>query len=130
MEAIKNAAAYLIVVGGGNTVLNELRQPIKGEREAFDIDDMGDYFVDFTLGLATVNTLSKYNLGRASEGDAKDLILAFFPAPVGMAEDFAADAIQLAAGEKDLDDLFFEGDAVTWLPFMRIAQPYLEEEFD
>lgn len=130
IEAIKNAAAYLVVVGGGNTVINELRQPIKGKREAFDIDDMETYFVDFVLGLATVNTLSKYNLKRASEGDAKDLILSFFPAPVGMAEDFAADAIQLAAGKEDLDDLFFEGDAVTWLPFMRIAQPYLEEEFD
>ena len=47
-----------------------------------------------------------------------------------MAEDFAADTAQLISGEEDLDDLFFEGDAVQWLPFMRIAQPYLEETFD
>lgn len=129
-EAIKNAAAYLIIVGGGNTLLNELRQPIKGKREAFELDEMQKYFIDYMLGLASVNTLSTYNLKRASEGDAKDLIMALFPAPLNMVEDFAADAIQLASGEEDLDDIFFEGDAVQWLPFMRIAQPYLEETFD
>ncbi len=129
-EAIKNAAAYLVVVGGGNTVLNELRQPIKGKREAFELDEMQTYFIDFMLGLASINTLSTYNLKRASEGDAKDLIMSFFPAPLNMAEDFAADAIQLASGEEDLDDIFFEGKAVRWLPFMRIAQPYLEDTFD
>jgi hypothetical protein len=129
-EAIKNAAAYLVIVGGGNTLLNELRQPIKGKREAFELDEMQKYFIDYMLGLASVNTLSTYNLKRASEGDAKDLIMALFPAPLNMAEDFAADAIQLASGEEDLDDIFFEGDAVQWLPFMRIAQPYLEETFD
>lgn len=129
-EAIKNAAAYLVVVGGGNTLLNELRQPIKGKREAFEVDKMQEYFADYMLGLASVNTLSTYNLKRATQGDAKDLIMAFFPAPLNMAEDFVADAIQLASGEEDLDDIFFEGDAVQWLPFMRIAQPYLEETFD
>lgn len=129
-EAIKNAAAYLVVVGGGNTLLNELRQPIKGKREAFEVDKMQEYFADYMLGLASVNTLSTYNLKRAAQGDAKDLIMAFFPAPLGMAEDFAADAIQLATGEEDLDDIFFEGKSVQWLPFMRIAQPYLEETFD
>jgi hypothetical protein len=129
-EAIKNAAAYLVVVGGGNTVLNELRQPIKGKREAFELDEMQKYFIDFMLGLASVNTLSTYNLKRASEGDARDLIMSFFPAPLNMAEDFTADVIQLASGEEGLDDIFFEGDAVRWLPFMRIAQPYLEDTFD
>ena len=129
-EAVKNAAAYLVIVGGGNTVLNELRQPIKGKREAFELDEMQDYFVDYMLGLTSVNTLSTYNLEKASEGNAKDLIMSFFPAPLGMAEDFAADAIQLVAGEKDLDELFFEGDAVQWLPFMRVVQPYLEDTFD
>lgn len=129
-EAIKNAAAYLVIVGGGNTLLNELRQPIKGKREAFELDKMQEYFVDFMLGVASVNTLSTYNLKRAAGGDAKDLIMAFFPAPINMAEDFAADTAQLVSGEEDLDDLFFEGKAVQWLPFMRIAQPYLEDAFD
>ena len=129
-EAVKNAAAYLVVVGGGNTLLNELRQPIKQRRDAFEIDEMQEYFVDFMLGLASVNTLSTYNLERASEGDAKDLIMAFFPASLNMVEDFAADTAQLVSGEEDLDDLFFEGRAAQWLPFMRVAQPYLEETFD
>jgi hypothetical protein len=45
-------------------------------------------------------------------------------------EDFAADIAQGVSGEKDIDELFFEGDAVKWVPFMRAAQPYLEETFD
>lgn len=125
-KAIKNAAAYLVVVGGGNTLLNELRQPIKGKRDAFEMEDMQEYFVDFMLGVATLNTLSSYNLKRASEGDAGPLIMSVFPAPVGMAEDFAADTIQLLSGEEDLEDLIEEGKAVRWLPFMRIIQPYLD----
>jgi len=129
-EAIKNAAAYLVVVGGGNTLINELRQPIKQRRDAFEIDEMQEYFVDFMLGVASLNVLNKYNLTKASEGDAKDLIMSFFPASLNMVEDFAADTAQLISGEEDLDDLFFEGDAAQWLPFMRVAQSYLEETFD
>ena len=129
-EAVKNAAAYLVVVGGGNTLLNELRQPIKGKRSAFDVDEMEKYFVDFMLGLATVNSQSTYTLERVAEGNAKPFIMGFFPAPLGMAEDFAGDVAQALTGEKDIDDLFFEGKAVRWLPFMRTAQPYLEEQFD
>lgn len=129
-EAIKNAAAYLTIVGGGNTLLNELRQPLKGKREGFELDEAETYFIDFMLGLASVNTLSTYNLSKASEGDARALVLSFFPAPLGMANDFAADVAQGVTGEKDLDELFFEGKAVRWLPFMRVAQPFLEEAFD
>lgn len=129
-EAVKNAAAYLVVVGGGNTLLNELRQPIKGKRSAFDLDEMEKYFVDFMLGLATVNSQSTYTLERVAQGNAKPFIMGFFPAPLGMAEDFAGDVAQALTGEEDLDDLFFEGKAVRWLPFMRTAQPYLEEQFD
>lgn len=125
-KAIKNAAAYLVVVGGGNTILNELRQPIKGKRDAFEMDEMQEYFVDFMLGVATLNTLSSYNLKRASQGDAGPLIMSVFPAPVNMAEDFAADTVQLLTGEEDLEDLIEEGKAVRWLPFMRIIQPYLD----
>lgn len=129
-EAVKNALAYVTIVGGGNTLLNELRQPIKGKRDAFEADEMEKYFVDFMLGLASVNTLNTYNLSRASEGDATPLVQSFFPAPVGMVEDFAADIAQGVSGKKDVDELFFEGDAVKWLPFMRVAQPFLEETFD
>ena len=129
-EAVKNAAAYLVIVGGGNTLLNELRQPIKGQRSAFDMDEMEKYFVDFMLGVATVNTQSTYTLEKLAKGDARAAIKAFFPAPLNMVEDVAGDVAAGLFNEKDIDDLFFEGKGVRWLPFMRAAQPYLEEKFD
>ena len=129
-EAIKNAAAYVVVVGGGNTLLNELRQPIKGKRDAFEMDEMEDYFIDFMLGVATVNTQSQYTLEKLVKGDARAAIKAFFPAPLNMSEDVVGDIAAGLFDEKDIDELFFEGKGVRWLPFMRVAQPYLEEEFD
>ena len=129
-EAIKNAAAYVVVVGGGNTLLNELRQPVKGKRDAFEMDEMEDYFIDFMLGVATVNTQSMYTLEKLAKGDARAAIKAFFPAPLNMSEDVVGDVAAGLFDEKDIDELFFEGKGVRWLPFMRVAQPYLEEEFD
>lgn len=129
-EAVKNALAYVTIVGGGNTLLNELRQPIKGNRDAFEVDEMEKYFVDFMLGVATVNTQSMYTLEKLAKGDAKAAIKAFFPAPLNMVEDVAGDVAAGLFNEKDIDDLFFEGKGVRWAPFMRVAQPVLEETFD
>jgi len=94
------------------------------------MDEMEKYFVDFMLGVATVNTQSTYTLEKLAKGDARAAIKAFFPAPLNMVEDVAGDAAAGLFNEKDIDDLFFEGKGVRWLPFMRAAQPYLEEKFD
>jgi hypothetical protein len=128
-EAIKNGLAYLTIVGGGNVLLNELRQPIKG-KEPFEIDHMQRYATDFALGLVSVNTLSSYNLERLSEKDAVPLLLSVIPAPVSGSMDIIEDLAGLITGEDDLEDVIFEGKGIRWLPFMRIAQPFLEEEFD
>lgn len=128
-EAVKNALAYLTVVGGGNVLLNELRQPIKG-KEAFDMDHMQKYAVDFALSLASVNTLSTYNLKKLSEKDAVPLLLSVVPAPVSGSLDILEDLVGVVTGEDDLEEAIFEGKGIRWLPFMRVAQPFLEEEFD
>jgi hypothetical protein len=128
-EAIKNGLAYLTIVGGGNVLLNELRQPIKG-KEPFEIDHMQRYATDFALSLVSVNTLSSYNLERLSEKDAVPLLLSVIPAPVSGSMDIIEDLAGLITGEDDLEDVIFEGKGIRWLPFMRIAQPFLEEEFD
>jgi hypothetical protein len=133
-EAIKNALAYMTVVGGGNSVLNELRQPIHNkeafEEEGFLLDSTGDvekYWVDFMLGVATLNTASQYNLDKAAEGDAVPLVLAMFPAPVDMSADAIGDIASVISGEQDIEEFIYEGKGVRWLPFMRTIQPYLEE---
>jgi hypothetical protein len=94
------------------------------------MDEMEDYFIDFMLGVATVNTQSQYTLEKLVKGDARAAIKAFFPAPLNMSEDVVGDIAAGLFDEKDIDELFFEGKGVRWLPFMRVAQPYLEEEFD
>ena len=128
-EAIKNGLAYLTIVGGGNVLLNELRQPIKG-REPFETEHMQKYAADFALGLISINTLSSYNLKKLSEKDAVPLLLSVIPAPVSGSLDIVEDLAGLVTGEDDLEDVIFEGKGIRWLPFMRIAQPFLEEEFD
>ena len=133
-EAVKNALAYLTVVGGGNSLLNELRQPIHNkpafEEEGFLLDSTGDvekYFVDFMLGVLTLNTVSQYNLDKAAEGDGVPLVLAAFPAPVDMTGDLVGDMASVISGEQDMEEFVTEGKGARWLPFMRTAQPYLQD---
>ncbi len=125
-EAIKNGLAYLAVVGGGNTLLNELRQPVKGE-EIGDLDRMATYFVDFMLGVATVNSQSTYSLEKAIEGNPKSFVGGFMPVPLDMVEDVSSDVLPLVAGNKDLEETIKEGKGVLWAPYMRVVQPILEE---
>lgn len=129
VEAIKNGLAYLTIVGGGNVLLNELRQPIKGN-EPFEMEHMQKYAADFALSLISVNTLSSYNLKKLSEKDAVPLLLNVMPAPVSGSLDIVEDMAGLVTGEDDLEEVIFEGKGIRWLPFMRVAQPFLEEEFD
>lgn len=126
-EAAKNALAYLTVVGGGNTLLNELRQPIMLREPGPDVDRMEEYFVDFMLGLVSVNSVSTYNIKKAQQGDIIDASMGFFPASADMAVDSLEDVSDYFSGRKDIEDLVYEGKGVRWLPFMRIAQPYLQE---
>jgi hypothetical protein len=44
-----------------------------------------------------------------------------------MAVDSLEDVSDYFSGRKDIEDLVYEGKGVRWLPFMRIAQPYLQE---
>jgi|13_taG_2_1085334.scaffolds.fasta_scaffold00184_42 hypothetical protein len=125
-EAIKNAIAYVTIVGGGNTLLNELRQPLKGE-EFGDLDRAQTYFTDFFIGVATLNSQSKYAIEKAIEGDPKSFIGGFMPAPVDMVEDVSSDFFPLLVGEKDLEEAITEGKGILWAPWMRTVQPILEE---
>lgn len=133
-EAIKNALAYVTIVGGGNALLNELRQPLKGKEigeEGRYLDVAGgralEYFVDFHLGVASLNSQSAYTLEKLAEGDPKSFIRGFMPVPVDMVEDVSSDFFPLIAGEKDLDEAILEGKGITWAPWMRVVQPVLEE---
>ena len=126
-EAIKNAAAYSVIVGGGNALLNELRQPIKGE-EFGDLERAWDYFVDFHIGIASLNSQSKYTLKKLFEqGDAGAAIRGVMPVPIDMADDVASDIAPLISGNKDLDEVILEGKGILWAPYMRVVQPVLEE---
>lgn len=128
-QSIKNLLSYLTVVGGGNTLLNELRQPIKdpmGVTEIGDPERMYDYFVDFNLGLISVNTIDLYTAKATARKDFEPLLFNLFPAPASMTRDFVEDAIDAAKGGT-LEEWVYEGEGVRWLPFMRIVQPYLQE---
>jgi hypothetical protein len=125
-EAIKNGLAYLTIVGGGNTLLNELRQPIKGE-EFGDVDRAQKYFTDFFIGVATLNSQSTYTIERAIEGNPKSFVGGFMPVPLDMVEDVSSDFFPLVTGNKDLEEAILEGKGITWAPWMRVVQPILEE---
>jgi hypothetical protein len=128
-QSIKNLLSYLTVVGGGNTLLNELRQPIKdpeGISEIGDPERMLDYFIDFNLGLISVNTIDQYTTEATARKDFEPLLFNLFPAPASMTRDFVEDAIDAAKGGT-LEDWVYEGKGVRWLPFMRIVQPYIQE---
>ncbi len=125
-EAIKNALAYVTIVGGGNTLLNELRQPIKGE-EFGDLERAQKYFADFFIGVASLNSQSTYSLEKLVEGDPKSFIRGFMPTPVDMVEDVSSDFFPLVVGEKDLEEAILEGKGITWASWMRVVQPVLEE---
>jgi hypothetical protein len=133
-EAIKNALAYVTIVGGGNALLNELRQPLKGREigeEGRYLDFAGgralEYFVDFHIGVASLSSQSAYTLEKAIEGDPKSFIRGFMPTPVDMVEDVSSDFFPLVVGEKDLEEAILEGKGITWAPWMRGVQPILEE---
>lgn len=128
-QSIKNLLSYITVVGGGNTLLNELRQPIKnpmGITEIGDPERMLDYFVDFNLGLISVNTIDQYTTKATARKDFEPLLFKLFPAPASMTRDFIEDAIDASKGGT-LEEWIYEGKGVRWLPFMRIVQPYLQE---
>lgn len=133
-EAIKNALAYVTIVGGGNSLLNELRQPLKGGEigeEGRYLDFAGgralEYFVDFHLGIASLNSQSTYTIEKAIEGNPKSFIGGFMPVPLDMVEDVSSDFFPLLVGEKDLEEAILEGKGITWAPWMRTVQPILEE---
>lgn len=128
-QSIKNLLSYLTVVGGGNTLLNELRQPIKdpmGVTEIGDPERMYEYFVDFNLALISVNTIDQYTAKATARKDFEPLLFNLFPAPASMTRDFVEDAIDAAKGGT-LEEWIYEGEGVRWLPFMRTVQPYLQE---
>lgn len=133
-EAIKNALAYVTIVGGGNALLNELRQPLKGGEigeEGRYLDFAGgrafEYFVDFHLGVASLNSQSTYTIEKAIEGNPKSFVGGFMPVPLDMVEDVSSDFFPLVTGNKDLEEAILEGKGITWAPWMRVVQPILEE---
>lgn len=128
-KAFKNALAYSTIVGGGNTLLNELRQPVKNPREVEtlgDPDRIRKYFIDFHLGLISANMIDKYSIEAAGRKEFLPLIEGMFPAPFGMTLDYAEDAVNAIEGDS-FEDWVYEGKGIRWLPFMRIVQPYLQE---
>lgn len=124
-EAMKNALAYTVVVGGGNAFINEGRQIMKGDEP--QLKNIPMRFADHMLGATLLNTVGTYQLQRAQAGEVDFLISSVAPAPLGMALAPIVDIAAFGFGPKEMDDFLVKSETLGWLPFGRIVQDWFKE---
>ena len=124
-EAIKNAAAYMFVVGGTNAALMEGRQAIKG-----DVPDPANFpkrYGDWALGVASINLLSSYQIEKSRQDGAAALVPSI--TPIGeMLMAPAADVITYAGDPDKMDEFLEDSETLGWLPFGRLVQSWVEDD--
>ena len=124
-EAVKNAVAYMGVVGGGNAFINEGRQVLKGD--APSLDNIPMRWADHMLGATTANIIGTYQLQRAAGGESGPLVESVAPAPISMLFAPLIDAAQFGFGSKEWEDYLEKSKVLGWLPFGNLAQDWLKD---
>ena len=128
-NAVKNALAYATIVGGGNAVVQEGRQALKGEEP--DPSNLGMRWADHMLGSLSANGLSLYNLGRSVNEKNPVYLASGVVPPIGMAFAPLVDAGQITKntyeGNFDFEEALDDSEVLGWLPFGRLAQSWLGE---
>jgi hypothetical protein len=124
-DAMKNALAYMFVVGGTNAALMEGRQAIKG-----DVPDPANFparYRDWALGVASINLLSSYQLEKSRQDGAAALVPSI--TPIGeMVMAPAADVITYAGDPDKMDEFLEDSETLGWLPFGRLVQSWIEDD--
>ena len=133
INAVKNALAYAVIVGGGNAMVQEGRQAMKGNGEAeFSPESLGMRWADHMLGSLSANGLSLYNLGRSVNEKNPVYLASGVVPPITMAFAPIVDAGQAAKntaeGNFDFEEALDDSEVIGWLPFGRLAQSWLGEE--
>lgn len=124
-ESMKNALAYMIVVGGTNAFLMEGRQIMKGDVP--DPQNFARRYADWTMGVASLNLISSYNLEKARREGAAGLTPSVTPlgemvmAPV-------ADVITYGGDPDKMDEFLEDSETLGWLPFGRLVQSWIEDD--
>lgn len=128
-ESVKNALAYIAVVGGGNAMVNEGRQVLKGDEPT--LSGFGMKYADHMLGAVSANTLSMYGLSRsAQDGDPKHVVSGALP-PLGLAVAPLVDAVQLMGADSIDAKAAVEDSAMfEFLPMGRLVQSWLRNSDD
>ena len=124
-EAMVNALAYMFVVGGTNATLMEGRQALKGDVP--DPANWGTRYMDWSLGVASLNTFSSYNVDRARREGASALV----PSPTPIAEMLmgpAADVVTYGGDPDKMDEFLENSETLGWLPFGRLVQSWIEDD--
>ena len=125
-EATKNALAYLAVVGGGNAVIQEGRQAIKGDQPT--VDGIGMRWVDHMLGATSANALSLYNVNRSRAEDNPVFLASGLVPPIGLVFAPLVDLMQIAEADSiDLKEAIEESETFGWLPFGRLIQDWMKD---
>lgn len=134
--AIKNALAFTAITGGGNALLQEGRQTLKGKEPNMSLDiadkGLGYRFADHMLGASTANMVSLYGIDRARQTRGGSLIEGTLP-PLGIAVAPIVDAMAVADHLQDGDDLdvqaaLQESETLGWLPWGRLVKEWMKDE--
>ena len=133
-QAIKNFLAYMGVVGGGNTLLNETRQSLKtippsfgGTDGAFgEESNLLSRYGSWALGTGSLNLMNKYAFEQLQRGNADAVVLGIMPPAYTMLANPLADVARMTADE----NFQFAQDSKTlgMTPWGRLAQDWLGDD--
>lgn len=126
-QAVKNALAYMSIVGGGNTLLNEARQGFKVDGDPFGPDsNLAGRYGAWALGTGSLNLMNKYAFEQLQRGNADAVVLGVMPPAYTMLANPLADMARMTADE----NFQFAQDSKTlgMTPWGRLAQDWLGDD--
>lgn len=125
-QSVKNAIAYMGIVGGTNAFLMEGRQVVKGDTPDLSFTRFAERYMDWAIGVGTVNLVSSYSLEKARQSGGSP----FSVTPFGeMLYAPMADAISIGKGEFDgMEDFMENSETLGWGPMGRLVQDWADDD--
>jgi hypothetical protein len=125
-QSVKNALAYMGIVGGTNTFLMEARQAVKGDTPEFTPTRFAERYAEWALGVGTANLVSSYSLKKARQTGGSPFSITPFGEMLGAP---IADAINLGYGEFDgMEDFLENSETLGWGPMGRLVQDWSKDD--
>jgi hypothetical protein len=125
-QSVKNAIAYMGIVGGSNAFLMEARQVVKGDEVDMSFSRFAERYADWATGVGSANFVSSYSLEKARQTGGSP----FSITPFGeMLYAPMADAISLGKGEFDgMEDFIENSETLGWGPMGRLVQDWADDD--